>query len=70
MILAFTFINLVGDGQTKLKNVWQIDWLRRLLFFSKQVVPRISSARPISEIARPHHPGERSPSLPYLPFTR
>lgn len=51
--------------------------LQPLLFISKQVVPRESSARPLSEIARPQYNDIANPgkgrairSLPCLLFTR
>ncbi len=79
MTLVLTFINIVEDSQIILKNVWQIGMvcLQPLLFISKRVVPRKSSARPLSEIARLQHfdiatksSGRVPLSLPHLLSTR
>jgi hypothetical protein len=79
MTLFIAFINIVGASQRVLENVWQISsiWLWRLLFFSKQVVPRKSSARPLSKIARLQYNDITTPelgrvtrSLPRLLFMR
>lgn len=79
MTLFIAFINIVGASQRVLENVWKVSSirLRHLLFFSKQVVPRKSSARPDYKIARPQYNDIATPgagrvrtSLPRLLFMR
>lgn len=74
-----TFINIVGDSKIILKNLWQHGTfcLWRILFISKQVVPRVSLARPDYEIARLQYNDIATPgagrvrtSLPRLLFMR